>query len=411
MPDKGITVSAKLATMNTDAWSDVWSLNASRSNAKELALPLPDRIDIRSNELITSNKKFNKLQLAVSRNNSVWQGDLSADELQGNFTWNQTANNGNGSVVAKFSRLSLPATSGSDITNALDNTTSEIPELDITIDNFSIQNHVLGKVSLKAINEGVGATRKWNLQDLSVSNPEAQFTAKGAWARANPNAPRITNLLFEMNVSDAGNLLERLGQSKVFRRGRGKMTGQVSWAGSPLSIDYPSLSGSFSLESKDGQFLKADPGVAKLLGVLSLQSLPRRITLDFRDVFSEGFAYDTINANVEINKGIASTKDFKMKGVSATVLLEGQADLDRETQSIHVLVLPDINAAGGSLVYSVIAANPAVGLATFLAQMILKDPLAKALSFEYEITGSWAEPNIKKLARKAPAESNTGGAN
>ena len=91
---------------------------------------------------------------------------------------------------------------------------------------------------------------------------------------------------------------------------------------------------------ESGQFLKADPGIAKLLGVLSLQSLPRRLTLDFRDVFSEGFAFDFIRGDVKIAQGIAATNNLQMKGVNAAVLMDGRADIARETQDIRVVVVP-----------------------------------------------------------------------
>ena len=79
-----------------------------------------------------------------------------------------------------------------------------------------------------------------------------------------------------------------------------------------------------------GQFLKVDPGVAKLLGVMSLQSLPRRLVLDFRDVFQEGFAFDNITGDVKIAQGMASTNNLRMRGVQAAVLMEGQADIARD---------------------------------------------------------------------------------
>ena len=113
------------------------------------------------------------------------------------------------------------------------------------------------------------------------------------------------------------------------------MEGQVAWLGSPLSLDYPSLDGSFNVDVESGQFLKADPGLAKLLGVLSLQSLPRRLALDFRDVFSEGFAFDFVRGDVTIQDGIAATNNLQMKGVNAAVLMEGKADIARETQDLQ----------------------------------------------------------------------------
>ena len=113
----------------------------------------------------------------------------------------------------------------------------------------------------------------------------------------------------------------------VVRRGKGRMEGQVAWLGSPLSLDYPSMDGAFYVNVEAGQFLKADPGMAKLLGVLSLQSLPRRLALDFRDVFSEGFAFDFVRGDVTIQDGIAATNNLQMKGVNAAVLMEGRADI------------------------------------------------------------------------------------
>ena len=211
---------------------------------------------------------------------------------------------------------------------------------------------------------------------------------------------------FRLDIADAGQLLERFGMKDVVRRGKGRMEGQVAWLGSPLSLDYPSLDGAFNVNVEAGQFLKADPGLAKLLGVLSLQSLPRRLALDFRDVFSEGFAFDFVRGDVTIEHGIAATNNLQMKGVNAAVLMEGQADIARETQDLKVVVVPEINAGTASLVATVI--NPAIGLGTFLAQMFLREPLMRAATQEFHIDGTWADPRVtrvdRKPARREPAD-------
>jgi uncharacterized protein YhdP len=206
---------------------------------------------------------------------------------------------------------------------------------------------------------------------------------------------------FKLDIADAGGLLARFGMKDIVRRGRGRMEGQVAWAGSPLSLDYPSLNGSFAVNVENGQFLKADPGLAKLLGVLSLQALPRRLALDFRDVFSEGFSFDFVRGDISIAQGIASTNNLQMKGVNAAVLMEGRADIAHETQDLKVVVVPEINAGTASLVAGVI--NPAIGLGTFLAQMFLRQPLMRAATQEFHIDGTWADPRITKVARTASA--------
>jgi uncharacterized protein YhdP len=161
------------------------------------------------------------------------------------------------------------------------------------------------------------------------------------------------------------------------------------------------MSGAFTVNVETGQFLKTEPGFAKLLGVLSLQSLPRRLSLDFRDVFSDGFTFDFFRGDVRIEQGIAKTNNLQMKGVNAAVLMAGQADLARETQDIKVVVVPEINAGTASLIATVI--NPALGLGTFLAQLFLRQPLIEAATQEFHIDGSWSDPRITKVDNKTPA--------
>ena len=203
---------------------------------------------------------------------------------------------------------------------------------------------------------------------------------------------------FQLDIRDSGELLARLGMDNVVRRGKGRMEGQVAWIGAPMSPDYRSMTGQIKLNVESGQFLKADPGIAKLLGVLSLQSLPRRLTLDFRDVFSEGFAFDFVRGDVRIEQGVAITNNLQMKGVNAAVLMEGRADIDHETQDLHVVVVPEINALTASLVATAI--NPVIGLGSFLAQVFLRGPLIAAATQEFKVDGTWTDPHIVRIPRR-----------
>jgi uncharacterized protein YhdP len=191
----------------------------------------------------------------------------------------------------------------------------------------------------------------------------------------------------------------------VMRRGKGRMEGQVAWLGSPLAFNYGTMDGNFNVNIEAGQFLKADPGLAKLLGVLSLQSLPRRLALDFRDIFSEGFAFDFIRGDVTIQDGIAATNNLQMKGLNAAVLMEGKADIQKETQDLKVVVVPEINAGTASLVAAAI--NPAIGLGTFLAQLVLRQPLIRATTQEFHVDGTWADPRVSRVGKKVEAQADT----
>jgi uncharacterized protein YhdP len=125
--------------------------------------------------------------------------------------------------------------------------------------------------------------------------------------------------------------------------------------------------------------------------------------LDFRDVFSEGFAFDFVRGDVTIEDGMATTNNLQMKGVNAAVLMEGRADIAKETQDLKVVVVPEINAGTASLVATVI--NPALGLGTFLAQMFLRQPLIRAATQEFHIDGTWADPRVTRVGRQGAGES------
>ena len=181
----------------------------------------------------------------------------------------------------------------------------------------------------------------------------------------------------------------------------------MGWPGAPVDFQLAAFNGQLDLDLQSGQFLKADPGIGKLVSVINLQSLPKRITLDFRDIFSEGFTFERVRGNVSFESGLAKTSNLRLVGVQASVFLEGSADVINETQDLRVLVLPELNAGLASLGYALV--NPAVGLGSILAQYVLRDPLRQTLAYEYQVTGNWDDPSVKSLPRRLPGDAAASG--
>ncbi|MBA3904460.1 MAG: TIGR02099 family protein, partial [Rhodocyclaceae bacterium] len=225
---------------------------------------------------------------------------------------------------------------------------------------------------------------------------DGTLNADGAWKGGG------TQLNFKLDVSDAGRMLERLGYADAVKRGTARLEGKVSWNGAPTQIDYATLDGSLSVEAARGQFNKLEPGVGRLLGILSLQSLPRRITLDFRDIFSEGFAYDSITGNAIVARGTMTTQDLQIQGPSAKIFMKGDVSIPAETQNLRVRVEP---AVGESVAVGTMLANPVVGAAAWVVQKVLKDPLGQIFAFEYAVTGSWSDPKVEKIQQPAGKKS------
>jgi uncharacterized protein YhdP len=368
---------------------------------------MPTVLVLRAKELLVSGRQINNVVVGGGREGPLWRANLDATELSGYMEYRQPSGANAGRLYARLARLSIGQSSAQDVESLLDEQPSAIPALDIEVDDFVLRGKKMGRIDIEAVNLGSANTREWRLNRFNIQTPEAQLTASGNWASINASAApvgksvrerRRTVLNFKLDINDSGELLSRLGMPGVVRKGNGKVEGQVAWAGSPITVDYPSMSGKFNVNVETGQFLKADPGIAKLLGVLSLQSLPRRLTLDFRDVFSEGFAFDYFRGDIAIEQGIAKTSNLQMKGVNAAVLMDGQADIAKETQNLRVVVVPEINAGSASLIASII--NPVVGLSSFLAQLLLRGPLVNAATQEFIVDGTWLDPKVTQVPRK-----------
>jgi uncharacterized protein (TIGR02099 family) len=346
------------------------------------------RTDLRIGTLDAFGKRLTDIQVRAATQPEGWSANLESKQILGDLAY-QPADGGK--LVARLSRfVAPPDTPGAQAARDL----GELPALDLIADSFSMRGKEFGSVQILAHRAGAD----WVLERVAMRNPDSSLIAKGVWRTG---AGADTALSVDVEASDVGRMLERFGQPGLVKGGNAKAQASVSWNGDPTAIDYASLTGHVEVHAADGQFLEIEPGLGKLVSLMSLQMLPRRIALDFRDVFSKGFKWDRIDATAQIARGVLDTQDFTMRGSAADVVMKGQADLARETQDLRVRVTPKLGDSAATVVGVI---NPVVGLGTFLVQRALKDPLGKMFAFEYAITGSWTDPKVAKLGSTASAE-------
>jgi uncharacterized protein (TIGR02099 family) len=417
----GVALNLDLSYLDADAWSQLltqWTgvpvvpvgvaqsrPKAPNKNARVVGMAsdagnavdyVPTSLAVRADQLKLTDRVLHQVVVGGSRVGELWRLNTSAQELNGAIELRPSVGNTPAQLYARLTYLNIPPSAVADVESMLSEQPSSIPALDIVVNDLTLRGKKLGRLEIDAVNQA-GATpnsREWRLNKFNVTMPEATLTAKGDWAADGLNSRR-TQLNFVLDVRDSGQLLTRLGTPNAVREGRGKLQGQLTWRGSPITLDYASMTGQINLNIEKGQFLKTEPGAARLLGVLNLQALPRRLTLDFNDVFSEGFAFDFFRGDVRIDQGIAFTNNLQMKGVAAGALIEGRADLARETQDLKVVVVPDINAGAASLYMATI--NPLVGLTSYLAQLVLSRPLVRAGTTEFRIDGTWSQPRVTEV--------------
>ncbi|HEX5674706.1 MAG TPA: AsmA-like C-terminal region-containing protein, partial [Azonexus sp.] len=239
-----------------------------------------------------------------------------------------------------------------------------------------------------------GAPEGMVIDSLQLTHPDSVFRMSGLWR---DGAPSQTRAELSLKVLDAGRFLGRFGYPDALKRGSADIQGNATWIGSPADFSFDTLAGQLDFKAGKGQFLKVDPGMGKLLGVLSLQSLPRRLSFDFRDIFNEGYAFDDISATLRIARGVVYSDDFRMRGPAAKVNMSGLADLNQETVQLRVKVIPKMSesvAVAGALI-----GGPLAGVGALAAQKLLRDPFEEAISREYMVVGAWQSPDVTKLTK------------
>ncbi len=378
LPEKGVLVAVRQQKIDLDFWR---ALLADRPGGA--ALPVT-QIDLKATELTLFGRRVNDLGLAANAREAGWHVALKSRDVQGELDW---LGSGAGRLTGHLQTLVVnPAAT---TWSAGSYTPDELPGLDIEVDRFLLGDKAFGHLKLSADNR----KGKWEAK-LDIDNEDGKLSGSGSWQSTQAQA--ATQMQFLLQAKSAEKLLARLGYPDALRRGQATLEGKLTWNGTPLAIDYASLNGSLAVLASAGQFNKLEPGAGRLLGILSLQSLPRRVSLDFRDVFSEGFAFDNIGGQIDIQRGIMSSQELRIQGPAAKILMSGKVDLPRETQDLKVRVQP---AIGESLsVGAILLAHPAFGAIAFLLQKLLSDPIDQAFAYEYAVTGTWADPKVEKLS-------------
>ncbi|MCM8599774.1 MAG: TIGR02099 family protein [Candidatus Accumulibacter sp.] len=387
LPERGVNVGISVPTLDVDSWQN--SLQGIAGSGSGL----PVAVDLETDRLIFLGGRYNAAKLRVSGASSQWRGALRSREAEGDFQWDGS---GGGRLAAHFTKWSRPEKVSKDGPPA--EAIKELPALDIVVDDFAVGDHRFGRLDVQAHNDkGI-----WRIDKIELANPFGKLSGSGQWQ---VSAANRTQLNFALDSSDIGKLLDRIGYPGAVRSGKATMQGKIGWNGPPDRLDYATLSGEMTLEASKGQFLKLDPGAGKLLGLISLQGLPRRLSFDFGDVFSEGFAFDSIQGRITVNSGLMHTRRLQIDGPAAHVVMRGDADLKNETQNLHVTVQPEL---GSSAALGVAVIHPLAGVATLLADKLLQGPLNKVFAFEYLVTGKWDDPKVEKISHSASPTANSG---
>ena len=408
VPSKGVTSAIVFDNLDTSIWQNWLSKTFPESTSNKNQTQKKSTIQLNAVSAYIKNLKIadrdlKDVSILATHDEDLWHASINSSLAVGLVQWRSaTAGLPQGKLTARLQKLTIEnSSSGETITKSINQRIQKIPALDIQSDQFILNGQPYGKIELLANND----KNDWKIEKLSLKTEDAEVKITGRWIlpkQAKKLDSGRTELNFDLDIDNAGKLLSKLGFPKAIDDGSGKLVGQLSWADAPYKYDLQTLQADLSLDIVKGTILQVDPGLGRLLGVLSFQGLTRIATLDIggvlKPIVTQGTPFDRITSRGTINNGVANIKDLNMKGPQGNVRLTGHANLLNETQDMRITVSPNFNAGTASLGYTFI--NPIIGLSTLVGQYLIADEVSKLFQLDYLVQGTWATPQIIALDNK-----------
>ena len=410
LPPSGLALDLKLDRIDFDDWSTLFEQVTQEpkrvSKSEFRVFPSLEKARLRSPQFTLSDLTFTDLDLTATQDASnQWAARIVSKETEGSATWHAAAGALDGRIQARFSKLTLGAPDTGQ-TEALKIDVmeaqhwSDIPAIDLTIDDFTLYGSQLGRLRLVGSNQK--RTELWNIEKLDIQSAVATTTATGQWRLKGPT--RGIRLNADVVISDLGRFSTQMGHPERVKGGSGTIQAQIDWVNFPWVYSYQGLNGSAKVEFKNGVFEHVNSRSARLLELLSLQSLQRILSFNFRpgNEFKDGFPWSALAGSFVFTKGVVNTSDLTINSPIASILLVGKSDLDKKLWDMEADVRPLFDMSGAALATAFVV-NPIAGLSALATQFLLRNPIEKAMTVKYAVTGPWDDPKLELRVAPEPA--------
>jgi len=359
-------------------------------------------LDVSVGDLRLASGSLGALDLVINREGEYWRLNLAGRRVDGSVRF-PAAGAVERPLVADFDRIHWPLAGRED--GRTPNPPSEldpvsVPALDLAVDDLRLGALTLGEFRFKSHRRSDGL----EIEQVSARRDGFEMNGSGAWISTGGGPS--TRMRLRVSAADLGSVLRDAGFGVALQAGRAMIGVDGQWPGSPLDLSLERLDGSIDLVITDGAIPEASPGAGRLLGLVSLNSIPRRLRLDFSDVFGEGLSFDRVAGRFELAGGVARTDELRIDAPAAEILVHGRADLSARTYDQTLIVRPGVSSA--LPVIGALAGGPVGAAAGAALQQIFSRPLKGISEVRYSVTGSWDDPVIAPVSVRARADAPDG---
>ncbi|MDN5925239.1 MAG: TIGR02099 family protein, partial [Xanthomonadales bacterium] len=387
-PSQGIVVHGHVAQLDLSGWIG-WAMGQASGDGGKLLR----EVDIAAHELSVFGQHFNNLALSLRPEPDKTLLTVAGEQAHGKIILpaSDLAQRG---ITAKFQRLVWPdddAAQNPATDMAPSIAPAAVPPLHLWIGDLRLGHARLGETRFESYPNAAGM----HIERLETHSPDVQISARGDWTGSAQS--NHTHLSIDFSSDDLGRMLDAFGFPGLVAGGTTLAHIDGTWPGPPSAFSLANLDGSMQVHVEEGRILKVEPGVGRLFGLFSFRELPRRLSLDFGDLFQSGFSFNTIDGHFVFNDGNAQTQDLKIQGPSAAIAMRGRTGFRQHDYDQFIDVSPHVGVA--LPVVGALAAGPLGAAAGLAMQTLLGRGLGKAAGAHYHVTGSWDKPKITLLSR------------
>ena len=399
-----------LPRLDLDDWiDDIFNEPAGRGQATIGTQTIPLQLDLQLGELNLLGVDFPQVRFQVEPVAGAWQASFASEALNGNIVLPQQPDLK--PVVVRLKQLHLErkalladepeqqAAPARPAAHELELDPQSLPGLDMQVDALWVGDKPLGKASLEWDHSNLGI----QIKQFVIHGEDLEFDAKGYWhliGRQNHSQFQV-----KAHVKSLGRLQKDLGLKLGITKAPLDLNGVFEWSQAPYAIKLKDLTGKLDLKMGAGEVTEVDPGVGRLVGLFSLHTLGKRLSLDFSDLFAKGLEFDKIEGQFDIRDGDAYTNNLVISSPAAQILITGKTGLATRYYDQLVTVIPRVSST--LPLVGAIAGGPAVGVALVVTQELFGKQVDRIIQSQYKLTGSWDAPTMVRLTSQKEDEDGT----
>jgi uncharacterized protein (TIGR02099 family) len=386
LPPEGVfRIAGQTGTLDLDGWIGFIIDEAERGIGMGGLVLEPSELDV--SELVLLDRVFPDVGLSFSVAGTDVQAAFDGQDIDGKVRFASGAG-GSRSLAAEFERLALgePLSEGVE----MEMNPAELPAFHLYAHSLRYAGIELGETRIEAYPIANG----FHFEKIDASSERLKLQASGDWL-LDEGGHRSD---FDIHVASEslGDFLQSLDIASPVQGGQTLVYLNAWWPGAPAAFALSRLNGEVEFSVVGGNISSASAGGGRLLGLLSVQALPKRLALDFRDVFDSGFTFDEAAGTFQMNNGMATTDNVLLRSSAANISVSGRTDLVAREYDQLLTIKPGV---GNTLpIIGALAAGPGGAAAGLALQGLLQGQLAEATQVRYSVTGSWDDPKFETIA-------------